>query len=72
MTTELYHDVGELRGTVSALSSEVAKLRHQVEVLTALLNQGKGAKWLLFLVPSFLGGLGAMAAYFGIKLSSGS
>lgn len=71
MTTELYHDVGELRGTVTALSAEVAKLRQQVEVLTALLNQGKGAKWLLFLLPSFLGGLGAMAGYFGIKSTTG-
>lgn len=71
MTSELFRDVGELKGTVSALQAEVEKLRQQVELLTALLNQGKGAKWLLLLIPSLLGGLGAMAGYFGVKSTTG-
>jgi hypothetical protein len=71
MTTELFRSVGELQGTVNALGSEVEKLRKQVELLTALLNQGKGAKWLLLLIPSMLGGLGAMAGYFGVKSTTG-
>jgi len=71
VTSELFRDVGELKGTVSALQAEVEKLRQQVELLTALLNQGKGAKWLLLLIPSLLGGLGAMAGYFGVKSTTG-
>ena len=69
---DLHRDVGELRGTVTALSAEVTKLREQVEMLTAILNQGKGAKWLIFLIPSIVGVAGALAGYFGVKLSLGN
>jgi hypothetical protein len=68
---ELHREVGELKGTVTALSGEVSKLRHQVEMLTAILNQGKGAKWLLILLPSLVGVAGAMLGYFGVKLTVG-
>jgi hypothetical protein len=68
---DLHRDVGELRGTVTALSAEVTKLREQVENLTAILNQGKGARWLIFLVPSTIGVMGALLGYFGVKLSVG-
>lgn len=70
-TAELHREVGELRGTVMALSGEVTKLREQVEALTAILNQGKGAKWLIFILPSAIGVAGAMLGYFGVKLSIG-
>jgi|688.fasta_scaffold12513_7 hypothetical protein len=69
--SDLHKDVGELRGTVSALSAEVTKLREQVENLTAVLNQGKGAKWLVLLIPSTIGVMGALLGYFGVKLSVG-
>ncbi len=69
--SDLHKDVGELRGTVSALSAEVTKLREQVENLTAILNQGKGAKWLVLLIPSTIGVMGALLGYFGVKLSVG-
>jgi hypothetical protein len=69
--SELHKDVGELRGTVSALSSEVTKLREQVENLNAVLNQGKGARWLMLLIPSTIGVIGAMLGYFGVKFSVG-
>jgi len=68
---DLHRDVGELRGTVTALSAEVTKLREQVENLTAILNQGKGAKWLILLIPSTIGVLGGLLGYFGVKLSVG-
>ena len=69
--SDLHRDVGELRGTVTALAAEVTKLREQVEALTAILNQGKGAKWLVLLIPSSIGILGAMLGYFGIRLTVG-
>jgi hypothetical protein len=69
--SDLHKDVGELRGTVTALHSEVTKLREQVENLNAVLNQGKGAKWLMLLIPSTIGVMAAMLGYFGIKLSVG-
>lgn len=69
---DLHRDVGELRGTVTALSNEVTKLREQVEMLTAILNQGKGAKWLIVILPSAVGVLGAMLGYFGVKLTFGN
>jgi len=68
---DLHRDVGELRGTVTALSAEVTKLREQVENLTAILNQGKGAKWLILLIPSTIGVLGGLLGYFGVKFSVG-
>lgn len=70
-TSELHREVGELKGTVTALSGEVTKLREQVEMLTAILNQGKGAKWLIFILPSVIGVAGAMLGYFGVKFSVG-
>ena len=68
---DLHRDVGELRGTVAALSAEVTKLREQVETLTAVLNQGKGAKYLLFILPSVIGVLSGLLGYFGIKFTVG-
>lgn len=70
-TSELHRDVGELRGTVAALSAEVTKLREQVEMLTAVLNQGKGAKYLLFVLPTVVGALSGVLGYFGIKFTVG-
>ena len=69
--SDLHRDVGELRGTVAALSNEVMKLRQQVETLTAVLNQGKGAKYLLFVLPSVVGVLSGVFGYFGLKFTIG-
>ena len=70
-TSELHRAVGELEGTVTSLSQKVDKLTLQVETLTALLNQGKGARWLLLLLPPTIGVIGALLGYFGVKLTIG-
>ena len=71
VAAELHREVGELKGTVTALHNEVERLREQVEMLTALLNQGKGAKWLIFVMPAVIGVLGALLGYFGVKITLG-
>jgi prefoldin subunit 5 len=68
---ELHRAVGELEGTVKSLNQKVDKLTEQVETLTAILNQGKGAKWLIFVLPSVIGIAGAMLGYFGVKFTIG-
>lgn len=68
---ELHRAVGELEGTVKSLNQKVEKLTEQVETLTAILNQGKGAKWLIFVLPSVIGIAGAMLGYFGVKFTIG-
>jgi hypothetical protein len=70
-TSELHRAVGELEGTVNSLSQQVDKLTKQVEALTALLNQGKGARYLLLIIPPLIGVGGAMLGYFGVKLTIG-
>ncbi len=69
--SDIHRDVGELRGTVTALHGEVTKLREQVEQLTAVLNQGKGAKYILFLLPAIIGAISGALGYFGFKMSLG-
>ncbi len=67
--SELHRAVGELEGTVKSLTQKVDKLTGQVEALTAILNQGIGAKWLIFILPSLVGVAGALLGYFGVKFS---
>lgn len=69
--SDLHRDVGELRGTVAALNHEVTMLREQVAQLTAVLNQGKGAKYILFLLPALIGAASGALGYFGFKMSLG-
>jgi len=67
----LYQEVGELQGTVKALTSEVEKLRDEVKELVGLLNQGRGAKYFLFVLPSIVGALSGVFGYFGLHWSIG-
>jgi hypothetical protein len=67
--TELHRAVGELEGTVIALSQKVEALSKQVEILTALLNQGKGMKYLVVLFPAVIGMISATLGFFGLKLT---
>lgn len=68
---DLHRDVGELRGTVAALMSEVSKLREQVETLNAVLNQGRGMKYFVFLLPAIIGATSGGLSYFGLRLTVG-
>jgi hypothetical protein len=69
---ELNREVGELKATVAQLHRELADLAKEVKELVAILNQGKGAKYVFLIGYTLFGMLGALLAYFGIKLSVGS
>ncbi|NBW13549.1 MAG: hypothetical protein EBR82_36640 [Caulobacteraceae bacterium] len=71
---DLHRDFGQLQGTVASLTGEVKDLKLEVKELastvtelTALLNQARGAKYIIFLVPGFVGALAAVIGYFGLK-----
>ena len=71
---DLHRDFGQLQGTVASLTGEVKDLKLEVKELkdtvtqlTALLNQAKGAKYIIFLVPSIVGTIAAVLGYFGLK-----
>ena len=71
---DLHRDFGQLQGTVSSLTGEVKDLKMEVKELketvtelTALLNQAKGAKYVIFLVPGIVGTIAAVLGYFGLK-----
>lgn len=71
---DLHRDFGQLQGTVVALTGEVKELKSEVKELkdtvsqlTALLNQAKGAKYVMFLVPGIVGTVASVLGYFGLK-----
>ena len=71
---DLHRDFGQLQGTVASLTgevkdlkSEVKELKETVTELTALLNQAKGAKYVIFLVPGIVGTIASVLGYFGLK-----
>lgn len=68
----LHQEVGELKGTVTALKQEVERLRHEVQGLVAVLNQGRGARYALILGYTILTLFGGILTYFGIKVSAGT
>lgn len=72
MSTELHdlnREVGELKSTVTQLHRELADLSKEVKELVAILNQGKGMRYLFIVGYTIFGMLGATLAYFGIRLS---
>ena len=68
--SDLLLDVGRLQGTVVALQGEVTKLRHEVSQLTAILNQGRGAKAAFLVGYAVLTLMGGLLAYLGIKITT--
>ena len=71
---DLHRDFGQLQGTVASLTGEVKDLKLEVKELketvtelTALLNQAKGAKYVIFLVPGIVGTIASVLGYFGLK-----
>ena len=52
---ELHRDVGKLDGQVTALTVQVDRLAEQVTALNNVLNQGKGARMVLLILPAMIG-----------------
>ncbi len=69
---ELHRDVGKLDGQVTALTVQVDRLAEQVTALNNVLNQGKGARMVLLILPAMIGLMTGALGYFGIKLTVGN
>ena len=67
----LHQDVGHLEGKFESLERSVENLTDKVESLTAVLNQARGAKYVIFTIPAIVGALASVLAYFGMRLTFG-
>jgi hypothetical protein len=72
MTTisELHQDVGKLQGQVLGLTNEVSRLRAEVQTLTSVLNQLRGARYVIILGYSVIAAVAGLLAYFGVKIGT--
>lgn len=71
MSDTLHQDVGHLEGKLESLENSVEKLTEKVESLTAVLNQARGAKYVIFTIPAIIGALASILAFFGMRWSFG-
>ncbi len=69
---ELHRDVGKLDGQMKALTVQVDRLAEQVTALNNVLNQGRGARTVLLVLPAMIGLTTGALGYFGIKLTIGN
>jgi hypothetical protein len=69
MTTiaELHQDVGKLQGQVLGLTNEVTMLRAEVQTLTSMRHELRGARYAIVLGYSVIAAVAGLLAYFGIK-----
>jgi hypothetical protein len=72
MTTiaELHQDVGNLQGQVQSLTAEVVRLRTEVQTLTNILHQLRGARYVIILGYSVIAAVAGLLAYFGVKIGT--
>lgn len=68
---DLHRDVGKLDGQMKALTLQVDRLAEQVTALNAVLNQGKGARMVLLILPAMIGLATGALGYFGVKFTVG-
>ena len=67
----LHQDVGHLEGKFDSLEKSVENLTEKVEDLTAVLNQAKGAKYVIFTIPAIVGAIASILAFFGMRMTFG-
>lgn len=68
---DLHRDVGKLDGQMKALTLQVDRLAEQVAALNAVLNQGRGARMVLLILPAMIGLATGALGYFGVKFTVG-
>ena len=68
---DLRQDFGELKGKFTSLEDAVEKLTGNVEELTAVLNQARGAKYVIFTIPAIVGAIVSVLAFFGLRATIG-
>lgn len=73
--TSLHQDVGHLEGKLESLEKSVERLTDKVEVLTGVLDQGRGARWaalaLLGLGASVVSVVASILTFFGMRMTFG-
>ena len=62
----------DLKSLVEANGRQAAEAMQQEQELTDILNQAKGARYIIFAIFSVMASLIAVAGYFGIKFSVGT
>ncbi len=67
----LHQDVGHLEGKLDSLEKSVENLTDKVEGLTAVLNQARGAKYVIFTIPAIVGAVVSVLAFFGMRATFG-
>ena len=68
---DLRQDFGELKGKFTSLEDAVEKLTGNVEELTAVLNQARGARYVIFTIPAIVGAIASVLAFFGLRATIG-
>ena len=72
----LHQDVGHLEGKFESLEKSVENLTEKVELLTAVLNQVKGAKWagltVLGMVAAAVSAIASVLTFFGMRMTFGT
>ena len=67
----LHQDVGHLEGQFESLEKSVVSLTKKVEDLTAVLNQARGARYVIFTIPALVAAATSIMAFFGLKMTFG-
>lgn len=70
-STGLHQDVGHLEGKLESLEKSVENLTDKVEDLTAVLNQARGAKYVIFTIPAIVGAIMSVLTFFGLRMTFG-
>lgn len=71
----LHQDVGHLEGKLESLEKSVERLTDKVEVLTGVLDQGRGARMaalaFLWLGTAFISIVSSVLTFFGMRFTHG-
>ena len=68
---DLRQDFGELKVKFTSLEDAVEKLTDKVDKLTDVLNQARGAKYVIFTIPMVVSVIVGVLTFFGMRATIG-